>query len=235
MKNVGSNNERTLPETIIREVKAAATQGATQVLGLCSQDLIEEVVAEVNLRLVRVWPTNPPHSPANWAFQVAKNLAKRLGKKASDQKKHEVELADHLEVLAGGPDLDLTTEPIGVEEGLEALDRLIEITNRTIHDVGSDIDRRIFVLLHVRGSSFEEIAAAVGLSTTAVHRRYYRLITQVTGLVRQRVQGDSRLNRIFLSVLHDEQIFRCTLLGLLNVIARKGFSGIRQILESFLS
>jgi DNA-binding Lrp family transcriptional regulator len=87
----------------------------------------------------------------------------------------------------------------------------------------------------VRGLGFEEIAAAVGLSTAAVHRRYYRLITQVTGLVREKAKTDPQSNRIFEAILTDDQLFRCSLLGLLNVISRKGFSAIRQILESFLS
>jgi AcrR family transcriptional regulator len=111
----------------------------------------------------------------------------------------------------------------------------MEITNHTIHDVGKDIDRRIFVLLHVRGLGIEEIAATVGLSTAAVNRRYYRLIQQVTGLVRERAKKDPHLNRVFEAILVDDQLFRCSLLGLLNVISRKGFSAIRQILESFLS
>jgi len=37
------------------------------------------------------------------------------------------------------------------------------------------------------------------------------------------------------AVLSEDSIFRCTLLGLLNVIGRKGFPVIREILESFLA
>ena len=151
----------------------------------------------------------------------------------SERVRNHVELTDNLHLATNEPG---NSEPtIAIEEGLEALDRLMEITNHTIHDVGKDIDRRIFVLLHVRGLGIEEIAATVGLSTAAVNRRYYRLIQQVTGLVRERAKKDPHLNRVFEAILVDDQLFRCSLLGLLNVISRKGFSAIRQILESFLS
>lgn len=236
MTNDGRDQERELPEEIIRKVAEAATKGAIQVLGPGRPDLVEEIVAEVNLQLVLYWKDNPPRKPAGWAFISATNLAKRLGKKTSEQKKKHVDLSDAGHVPAPvSLGLDQDNDTSKVEEALEALDKLVEITNQTIHDVGSEVDRRIFVLFHVRGLRWEQIAPAVKLSTTATHRRYYRLITQVTGLVWVKAQKDPKLNHIFQAILIDEEMFRCALLGLLNVIARKGFPGIREILESFLS
>jgi RNA polymerase sigma factor (sigma-70 family) len=228
MEQSGGDN-RTLTD-VIPEVEKAAIQAAIQVLGPGARDLHEEVVAEVYLSLVRAWHRSPPTNPAGWAFAVAVNCAKRLGKRASKDRQRHAELSDNL-VLSESAE----GSTISVEAGLETLDKLVGLTNRVIHDVGGVEDRRIFVLFHVKGQNWEEIAAAVNVSPSAARRRYYRLIRRATSVIRQHATKDPLLSERCATILTDDAMFRCALLSLLNVVGRKGFPAIREILESFLS
>ena len=137
MEQNGDGN-RELAEVIPRVEKAAA-QAAIQILGIGATELIQEVVAETNLRLVQTWRRNPPADPVAWAFKVALNYAKRLGRKITADRHRYAELDDNLILRqsTGG------SSTISVEAGLETLDRLVELTNRIIHSVGGDEDRRI--------------------------------------------------------------------------------------------
>ena len=222
-------------EDVLPEVEKAATQAAIQVLGTGARDLIEDVVAEVYLQLVRVWPTDPPRNPAGWAFAVGANCAKRLGRKVSAHQQRHTELREDLVQPHQMPEESDEIATISVEAALEALDKLVALTNHMIYDLGADVDRKIFVLFHIRGQSWEEIAAAVNLSSTAVHRRYYRLIKRVAGVVRENAMRDPLLSGIFHGILADDRMFRCALVSLLNVVGRRGFPAIREMLESFLS
>ncbi len=223
-------------EKVIPEIQKAARRAAIQVLGPTALDLIDEVVAEVNLQLVRAWRRTPPDKPIAWAFTVGLNCARRLGKQASADRMRLAEINDNLALQSNcEPDATESAAMISVEDKLETLDKLVVLVNHTVHDIGEDRDRRIFVLFHVKGQSWEEIAAAVNLSPTAARRRYYRLLTRATAVMRKRALNDPVLNKRCHAILTDDEVFRCALLSLLNVIGREEFPNIRGLLERFLS
>jgi RNA polymerase sigma-70 factor (ECF subfamily) len=117
----------------------------------------EDVVQEAFVKLAGHWPT--PRNPAAWLFRVVRNGAIDAAQSARRRRRHEEEAA------AEAPcwfetDADRTRGEIDPEIATRELQKL-------------PIEEREVIVAHLWGGlTFEQIAEAVGCSSSTAHRLY---------------------------------------------------------------
>jgi RNA polymerase sigma-70 factor (ECF subfamily) len=137
---------------------------AARMLG--SNDAAEDAVQDALIRaFVRLGDCREPHKFGGWLFLIVRNrcFAER---RRPERHGRSLEIGD--EVLAAP---DRSDEALEQAESAEALERALQMVTPE--------QREVFVLKHVEGLPYEEIAALIGVSVGSLkmrmHRAYDRL------------------------------------------------------------
>jgi hypothetical protein len=189
----------------LAEAEAAATAACIDVLG-CKNQLVEEVVNEVRLRLMhRYEKGRPPHNPESWARSVAHAFAKNMS--LIDSCKPVENLPYALNKLAKNRLL---------------VSRILNAIKTAVYAFTSDpSDHLLYDLYYRKKYNTEQIASVLGLGVIVTQMRYFRLLKRISNAVRMMFYDDPLLHNIFFPVLTDRRTFRFFLLGLLELISDK--------------
>jgi hypothetical protein len=123
-------------------------------------------------------------------------------------------------------------DSLTAEQAADAVHALLTLTLSIIERRGSEIDREILRLHYHQRLPFSRIAEEIDLAEPRVRQRWYRLISSICAEIREAVRCDGILSVVFRAILEDEHDFRCSILGLLAVVATKGVSAIAAAIAS---